>query len=132
MTNSNLVWSSDGGPTREPTSDRPPKPPRGNQRGNKRSRPPRRGSPDALPTDPNDGIVRLHRRKSAKGGKPGTLVVGLPGTDKDLDKILKQCKTQLGTGGTRQERVLVIQGDHRAKLQPLLEKLGHNVKLAGG
>lgn len=126
--NNNLVWSSDGAPTREPTSDRPPKPPRGN----KRSKPPRRGSTDALPIDPNDGIVRIHRGKSAKGGKPGTLVVGLPGTDKDLDKVLKQCKTQLGTGGTRQERVLVIQGDHRAKLQPLLEKLGHNVKLAGG
>lgn len=128
MTNSNLVWSSDGGRVREPSSSRPPQPPRSN----KPSKAPRRGSHDALPTDPGDGFVRLHRGKSAKGGKPGTLVVGLPGSEADLDKVLKQCKQQLGTGGTRQDRVLVIQGDHRAKLQPLLEKLGHKVKLAGG
>ena len=128
MSNDNLLWSSDSGQIREPSSSRPPNPPRGN----KPSRPPRRGSTDSLPIDPADGIVRLHRGKSAKGGKPGTLVVGLPGTDADLDKLLKQCKQQLGTGGTRQQRVLVIQGDHRAKLQPLLEKLGHQVKLAGG
>ncbi len=128
MSNDNLLWSSDSGQIREPSSSRPPNPPRGN----KPSRPPRRGSTDSLPIDPADGIVRLHRGKSAKGGKPGTLVVGLPGTDADLDKVLKQCKQTLGTGGTRQQRVLVIQGDHRAKLQPLLEKLGHNVKLAGG
>jgi len=128
MSNPNLLWSSDGGSIREPRSSRLTSPPRGN----KPSRPPRRGSTSSLPIDPADGIVRLHRGKSARGGKPGTLVVGLPGTDSDLDKILKQCKQTLGTGGTRQRRILVIQGDHRAKLQLLLEALGHQVKLAGG
>jgi len=128
VSNSNLLWSSDGDQIREPGASRPPIPPRWN----KSSRRPHRGSTDHLPVDPADGIVRLHRGKSAKGGKPGTLVVGLPGTDADLDKILKQCKQTLGTGGTRQDRVLVIQGNHRAKLQPLLETLGHQVKLAGG
>jgi translation initiation factor 1 len=76
--------------------------------------------------------VRLHRGKSAKGGKPGTLVVGLPGSDSDLDAVLKRCKQRIGTGGTRQERVLMIQGDHRDKLKALLEGDGHRVKLAGG
>ena len=128
MSNSNLLWSSDCGQIREPRSSRPPNPPRGN----KPPRPPRRGSTDSLTTDPADGIVRLHRGKSVKGGKPGTHVVGLPGTDADLDKVLKHCKQTLGTGGTRQDRVLVIQGDHRSKLQPLLQALGHQVKLAGG
>jgi translation initiation factor 1 len=90
------------------------------------------GKPSPLPVDPRDGFVRLHRGKSARGGKPGTLVVGLPGRDAELDKILKRCKQHLGTGGTRQGRVLVIQGDHRKRLQDLLEADGHRVKLAGG
>lgn len=123
----NLVWSSDGGQVREPS--RPSGPPRPPKRGK-----PRRGAPasDSLPADPGDGFVRLHRGKSAKGGKPGTLVVGLPGSEADLDAVLKRCKQRIGAGGTRQERVLVIQGDHRDKLKTLLEADGHKVKLAGG
>ena len=114
---SRLVYSTDSGRVRQP----PPA-----------TRKPRRGSADTLPDDPGDGIVRLHRGKSARGGKPGTLVVGLPGNDAALDATLKRCKHQLGTGGTRQGRVLVIQGDHREKLRALLEADGHRVKLAGG
>ncbi len=87
---------------------------------------------DGLPSDPGDGVVRLHRGKSAAGGKRGTLVVGLPGSDSDLDAILKRCKQRIGAGGTRQGRVLMIQGDHREQLRALLEAEGHAVKLAGG
>ena len=119
--NSRLVYSSDGGrvgpsavpATRKAGSNRSP-------------------ASDGLPPDPGDGVVRLHRGKSARGGKPGTLVVGLPGSDSELDAILKRCKQRLGTGGTRQGRVLMIQGDHREKLRALLEAEGHTVKLAGG
>ena len=85
-----------------------------------------------LPPDPGDGFVRLHRGKSLRGGKSGTLVVGLPGGEPQLDLALKRYKRQLGSGGTRQGRVLVIQGEHRERLQALLEAEGHRVKLAGG
>lgn len=119
--NSRLVYSSDGGRVRPPVD--PPA----------RRAASRRPTPgDALPTDPADGWVRLHRGKSARGGKPGTLVVGLPGTEAELDAVLKRCKQRIGAGGTRQGRVLVIQGDHREKLRTLLEAEGHRVKLAGG
>jgi translation initiation factor 1 (eIF-1/SUI1) len=125
MSNSNLVWSSDGGQVRPPSQpSRAPKPSRGRGK--------RGGAGDALPSDPGDGYVRLHRGKSAKGGKPGTLVVGLPGSEAELDAALKRYKQRIGTGGTRQERVLVMQGDHREKLKGLLEADGHRVKLAGG
>lgn len=124
---SNLVWSSDGGDVRQPSRDSgaPPRPPK---RGKQRRPPPS----DSLPADPGDGFVRLHRGKSAKGGKPGTLVVGLPGNEGDLDAVLKRYKQRIGTGGTRQHRVLVLQGDHRDKLKTLLEADGYEVKLAGG
>ncbi len=118
--NSRLVYSTDGGRVRSPDASRP------------KSRRASAPSADQLPHDPGDGVVRVHRGPSARGGKPGTLVVGLPGSEAELDATLKRCKRRLGTGGTRQGRVLVIQGDHREKLLTLLEAEGHRVKLAGG
>ena len=116
--NSRLVYSSDDGRVRPPASPRP-----------KRAR---AADADALPRDPGDGIVRLHRGKSARGGKVQTLVVGLPGTEAELDAALSRYKQRIGTGGSRQGRVLLVQGDHREKLRALLEADGHAVKLAGG
>ena len=118
---SRLVYSSDDESLRPRRASSP-----------RRSRKSRLPGADALPFDPGDGLVRLHRGKSAGGGKPGTLIVGLPGSDSELDAILKRCKQRIGAGGTRQGRVLLVQGDHRDKLQALLEAEGHRVKLAGG
>ena len=114
---SRLVYSTDGGRVSPP-----------GLRDGRRSAPARPG----LPTDPGDGIVRIHRGKPAKGGKPATLIVGLPGPDAALDSLLKRCKQSLGTGGSRDGRVLLVQGDHRDKLKALLESDGYKVKLAGG
>ncbi|MEZ4501588.1 MAG: stress response translation initiation inhibitor YciH [Dehalococcoidia bacterium] len=118
--NSRLVYSSDGTDRGRVT---PPK-----------ERAPRRGTAaasDGLPRDPGDGVVRLHRGKSAKGGKTQTLIVGLPGSEAELDAVLTRCKQRIGAGGTRQGRVLLVQGDHREKVRALLEAEGHTVKLAG-
>lgn len=120
--NSRLVYSTDGGRVRDTQSKPAPAKP-GKSRG---------PSGEALPGDPGDGIVRLHRGKSARGGKPGTLIVGLPGSDDELNGMLRSLKQKLGSGGARQGRILIIQGDHREKLQQLLEAQGHRVKLAGG
>ena len=119
--NSRLVYSSDGGDLRPPRDS--------TGRGSRRSR---SATSDRLPPDPGDGIVRLHRGKSMRGGKARTLVVGLPGNDTELDAILKRCKQRIGAGGAREGRVLMIQGDHRETLRTLLEADGHQVKLAGG
>ena len=66
--NSRLVYSSDDGRVRPPA-------------GPAARKPGSAGIPalDGLPPDPGDGFVRLHRGKSARGGKSGTLVVGLRG-----------------------------------------------------
>jgi len=84
------------------------------------------------PSVPDDGIVRVHRQKAGRGGKTATLITGLPGTDAELDTILKALKAQCGTGGTREGRTLVIQGDLRERLVGLLEAKGFKVKVAGG
>ena len=115
--NSRLVYSTDGGRVPdESKSDagRSPAPTR------------------PAPGTPNDGVVRIRRDKKARGGKTVTLITGLPGTASELDVILKELKQHCGSGGTREGVVLLIQGDHRERLQARLQALGHRVKLSGG
>src|SRR5690606_5639146 len=94
--NSRLVYSTDGGRVREtPVS--------------------RKAAENTQPrrADPEDGVVRVRREKKQRGGKVVTTVTGLPGSTADLDALLKALKQHCGAGGAREERTLVIQGDHR-------------------
>lgn len=115
--NSRLVYSTDGGRVR------PEKPA------------PRRAAPPSRPGAPSvpaDGVVRIQRSKQGRGGKTVTLVTGLPGSEADLDALLKALKQLCGAGGAREGRTLEIQGDHRERIRERLEALGHRPKLAGG
>lgn len=120
---SRLVYSTDGGRVAY-TGNRKP----GSLPGTK----PAAASGPARPAVPDDGIIRVHRQKAGRGGKTATLITGIPGSEADLDTVLKALKAQCGTGGTREGRTLVIQGDLRERIVGLLEARGHRVKLAGG
>jgi len=82
--------------------------------------------------DPHDGFVRIRREKKGRGGKTVTVVSGLDGPPTDLDRWLKVLKAHCGAGGTREGDTLVIQGDHRGRVQARLEADGLRVKQAGG
>lgn len=112
--NSRLVYSTDGG--RTPHNRLVPS----------------RAPASVPPNVPNDGIVRIQRDKKGRGGKTATTITGLPGTDAELDALLKSLKQFCGTGGTREGRTLVLQGDQRERLLERLLALGHKAKLAGG
>lgn len=116
---SRLVYSTDGGRVRPPKDEKPPKLRH-------------RQAPPARPQVPDDGIVRIMRDSRGRGGKTATTITGLPGTETELDTLLKVLKQHCGAGGTRDGRALTIQGDQRARLQEKLAALGHRVKLAGG
>ena len=79
-----------------------------------------------------DGILRIRRETSGRKGKGVTTISGFDLSDADLKTMAKNLKQKCSTGGTVKEGVIEIQGDHRDKLKAELEKLGHNVKLAGG
>ena len=81
---------------------------------------------------PDDGVVRIARDKKGRGGKTATIITGLPGSEADLDVFLKRLKSSLGTGGTREDRSLIIQGDQRERLMAELTAQGYKPKLAGG
>ncbi len=120
--NSRLVYSTDGGRVKLPpaglTNRR--RPSQSNiQHPNPNSRPAGRSRPGA-------------RDKKGRGGKTATTITGLPGTETELDALLKALKQHCATGGTREDRTLILQGDQREKLLARLTTLGHKAKLAGG
>ena len=116
--NSRLVYSTDGGRVREKLTPH-----------NRKVGPPAASPPAGIP---NDGIVRVQRDKRGRGGKTATTITGLPGSEAELDGLLKTLKQHCGAGGTREGRVLAIQGDQRERLMEKLTALGHTPKLAGG
>lgn len=76
--------------------------------------------------------MRIRREKSGRGGKTVTSITGLPGSERELNDLLKVLKQHCGAGGTREGAILEIQGDHRDRVESKLTAMGHRVKLAGG
>lgn len=81
---------------------------------------------------PADGIVRIRRETQGRKGKTVNVIQGLSQTGAGLDDLARILKQRCGTGGTVKDGTIVIQGDHRQRLQEELVKLGYTVKLAGG
>ena len=80
-----------------------------------------------------DGIVRVSRETSGRGGKTVTVVRGLALDDAALAALGKRLKAACGTGGTVKEGVIELQGDHREAVIALLAGEGFaGAKRAGG
>lgn len=79
-----------------------------------------------------DSVVRVRREVKGRKGKTVTTVTGVPLSADALSALAANLKKKCGTGGSVKDGVIIIQGDHRQKLLPLLENEGFTVKLAGG
>lgn len=88
-----------------------------------------RATPD-LP--PNQQQLRVQATRAGRGGKTVTVITGFQSRPETLNALLKQLKTQCGTGGTLKDNELEIQGDHRQKVLELLLKQGYKAKISGG
>jgi translation initiation factor 1 len=119
---SHLVFSTDGGRVKQPLTPH----------NRKIAHTPANRVPAASASIPDDGVVRVQRDKRGRGGKTATTVTGLPGDEAALDALLKTLKTYCGAGGSREARILAIQGDQRERLIEKLTALGYKPKLAGG
>jgi translation initiation factor 1 len=84
------------------------------------------------PSPKSDGIVRIRRETKGRNGKGVTTISGLSMTDAEFKTLCTSLKKLCGTGGSIKDGIIEIQGDNRDKIKLVLEKLGHNVKLAGG
>jgi translation initiation factor 1 len=107
---SRTVWSSDHGDLRKKKQNPDPK----------------------LSLPPGQQVVYLHRQTGGRGGKTATLVKNLVLSEDDLKALAKKLKQECGTGGTVRDGGVEIQGEQRQRLAAILQKLGYNVKVAGG
>ena len=111
MANARLVYSTDGGDQR------------------RRESPGNGAAVAAVPPVPNDGVVRVYRERSGRGGKTVTVVRGLPG---ELAAVARELKRLCGSGGAVKGAAVEIQGDHRDRVVAHLRAGGYRVKAAGG
>lgn len=116
MRNSRLVYSSDGGRVKD-------------------ADPRRTASKGTAPRSigfPDDGVIRIARDRSGRGGKVVTVIRGLPERGALLDARAGELRRLCGAGGTVKDGVVEIQGDHRERVAGRLRALGYRVKLSGG
>ena len=85
----------------------------------------------SLAIDPSQQPVRLHLDRKG-GGKIVSIVRGLQESNDVLMVIAKDLKKGCGVGGSVKNGEILIQGNHREKIQKLLSKKGYAVKLSGG
>lgn len=76
--------------------------------------------------------VRVQRTKAGKGGKTVTVINGLEVSEAEAEALLKQLKARIGTGGTRKQGVIELQGDQVVPALAELERAGFQPKQAGG
>ncbi len=85
----------------------------------------------SLAIDPSQQQIRLHLDRKG-GGKIVSIVRGLQESNDVLTVIAKDLKKGCGVGGSVKNGEILIQGNHREKIQNLLSKKGYAVKLSGG
>lgn len=78
--------------------------------------------------------LEIRREKSGRGGKTVTTVKGFPEEfGQDLkNKILKQIKSSIGTGGNWVNNTMELQGDKREEVFKWMVSLGYRPVKAGG
>lgn len=108
MKNTRLVYSSDGSHKKASTSPTPQE------------------------VIPSETLIKIRVEKKGRGGKAVSVLFNLPDNPKYFSDLAKKIKAHCGTGGTFKEGTIEIQGDQRDKIKSFLEKLGFQVKLAGG
>ena len=83
----------------------------------------------------NQQKLRLNMERAGRGGKTVTLVKGFVGSDEDINALCKLLKQKCGVGGSvkdgepkvdgRRESQIIIQGNHRQRLEEILKKEGY-------
>lgn len=76
------------------------------------------------PINPNKTKLIIRYETAHRGGKKVTIVSRFPGTEEELKALGKDLKQHCGSGGSIVDDEILVQGDHRAKVQKYLREKG--------
>jgi len=62
-------------------------------------------------------------------GKIVTIVEGIDASDINIDDLARQLKTKCAAGGTVKDGKIELQGDHKKKVEAVLQELGFPIKV---
>ncbi|MEZ5988909.1 MAG: stress response translation initiation inhibitor YciH [Planctomycetota bacterium] len=82
--------------------------------------------------DGGGGPARLSYETKGRKGKGVTVVADLGLGAVALGLLAKELKAVCGSGGTVEDGRVLIQGDHRDRVEALLRAKGHAVRRVGG
>jgi translation initiation factor 1 len=97
--------------------------------GNDNSAATERATPELPPQQQN---LKVQASRKGRKGKTVTVISGFQTKPEVLAGLVKQLKTQCGSGGTVKDNEIEIQGDHKQKILEILTKLGYKAKISGG
>jgi translation initiation factor 1 len=72
---------------------------------------------------PQQQNLKVQASRKGRKGKTVTVVSGFQAKLETLADLVKQLKTQCGTGGTLKDNEIEIQGEHKQKIVDILTKL---------
>jgi len=77
---------------------------------------------------PSKQTARITIEKRKKG-KIVTLISGLAADANDLSSLCTQLKNGCGAGGTTQQDIVEIQGEHAQRVSEILSEIGYRIKV---
>ena len=80
---------------------------------------------------PAKGAV-VKMRREMRRGKPVIVLFELGMGEDDQKTLLKEIQRSCGAGGSAKDGTLEIQGDHRDRIESILQQRGLRAKRAGG
>lgn len=72
--------------------------------------------------------LHIVMEKKGRGGKTATIIEGFVCDEATLRDVARRLKQSLGLGGSARGDEILIQGDAREKLRPLLRSMGYRIK----
>jgi translation initiation factor 1 len=66
------------------------------------------------------------REETRRFSKPTTLIQGLPPNMAELQRVTRELKKKLATGGTSKDGQIILQGDKREEAKEALVKMGYS------
>jgi translation initiation factor 1 len=81
--------------------------------------------PERTPPEKQTAQLAVEKRKK---GKKVTVIRGVSAEGTDLPALMTQLKNACGAGGSIQDDLIEVQGEHLPRIRQLLEQLGYRVK----